>query len=104
MSTRNNLCDFVLFGGHGDLAFRKLMPALYHLCKDGYLAEKSRIITVSRASLSNDEHISLVKEKLIEFLPSNSFTQEDFSRFEKNFFMLVLIFQLMKGIKNYKYY
>ncbi|XOB61561.1 glucose-6-phosphate dehydrogenase [Campylobacterota bacterium DY0563] len=100
MSTKNNLCDFVLFGGHGDLAFRKLMPALYHLCKDGYLAEKSRIITVSRGSLSNDEHISLVKEKLIEFLPSNSFTQEDFSRFEKKLFYVSVDFSTNEGYEN----
>ncbi len=31
MSEIENLCDIIIFGGHGDLAFRKLMPALYHL-------------------------------------------------------------------------
>lgn len=100
MSTTNNLCDFVLFGGHGDLAFRKLMPALYHLCKDGYLAETSRIITVSRGKLSTKEHISLVEEKLIEFLPENSFTKEDFSRFEKKLYYVTVDFSTNSGYEN----
>lgn len=69
MNTKDNLCDFILFGGHGDLAFRKLMPALFHLCKDEYLASDSRVITVSRRDMNNFQHIELVKEKLIEFLP-----------------------------------
>ena len=56
MSVKNNLCDFVLFGGHGDLAFRKLMPALYHLCSDNYISSESRIITVSRKDISREEH------------------------------------------------
>ncbi len=52
MTSRKNLCDFILFGGHGDLAFRKLMPALFHLCKDDYMDEDSRIITISRREIS----------------------------------------------------
>ena len=86
MTENNKLCDFILFGGHGDLAFRKLMPALYHLCKDGYLEKDSRIITVSRRKISNDEHKNLVKEKLMEFLPKDSFTEEIFEKFSNRLF------------------
>lgn len=100
MGTKNNLCDFILFGGHGDLAFRKLMPALYHLCKDGYLDGNSRIITVSRREISTEEHIELVKEKLIEFLPKKSFTEEDFDRFQKKLHMITVDFSQNKGYEN----
>jgi glucose-6-phosphate 1-dehydrogenase len=92
MKTKENLCDFILFGGHGDLAFRKLMPALFHLCKDGYLAKDSRIITASRRTISNEEHKKLVKEKLIEFLPENSFNDEDFKNFEQRLFLVTIDF------------
>lgn len=68
MGTKFNLCDFILFGGHGDLAFRKLMPALYHLCKDEYISKDTRIITVSRREMSIKEHIELVKINLIEYI------------------------------------
>lgn len=76
-----NLCDFIIFGGHGDLAFRKLMPALYHLCKDGYLDSQSRIITISRRDMTLEEHISLIKDKLHEFL--EDYDEKYFEKFKK---------------------
>jgi len=82
MNSKFKVCDFVLFGGHGDLAFRKLMPALYHLCADDYFSTKSRIITVARKYMSCSEHISLVKAKLKEFL-TDDFDDTLFDKFQK---------------------
>ncbi|MEA1920230.1 MAG: glucose-6-phosphate dehydrogenase [Campylobacterota bacterium] len=82
MNEHTNLCDIVIFGGHGDLAFRKLMPALYHLCHDGYFDEETRIITVTRQDMSRDEHIELVKTKLQEFLIIDKFDEEKFDKFK----------------------
>lgn len=48
MGTADYICDVVIFGGHGNLAFRKLMPALYHLSHDGHISLQSRIISVIR--------------------------------------------------------
>lgn len=42
-------CDFVIFGGTGDLAVRKLLPALYLRDRDGQLTEGTRIIGVAKA-------------------------------------------------------
>jgi len=91
MSTKFNLCDFILFGGHGDLAFRKLMPALYHLCSDEYISEETRIITVSRRDISQDEHINLVKAKLEEFL-EEGLNQEQFEKFKKQLYVIQIDF------------
>ena len=33
-------CDILVFGGTGDLALHKLFPALYHLHREGRLAER----------------------------------------------------------------
>ncbi|WKE67164.1 glucose-6-phosphate dehydrogenase [Gallaecimonas kandeliae] len=41
-------CDLVLFGVKGDLARRKLLPALYQLDKAGLLHDDSRIVGVAR--------------------------------------------------------
>lgn len=68
MNTNSNISDFILFGGHGDLAFRKLMPALYHLSKDKYISAETRIITISRRDISTIEHIELIRNKLIEYI------------------------------------
>ena len=36
--------DLVLFGGTGDLSWRKLMPALFQAFRHGSLSERGRII------------------------------------------------------------
>jgi len=45
----------VIFGITGDLAQRKLLPALYQLAKAGELPEKMRIVGVSRRDVSKDD-------------------------------------------------
>ncbi len=83
MNKHENLCDIIIFGGHGDLAFRKLMPALYHLCHDGYFHQDTRIITVTRADMELEEHLCLVETKLKEFLIIDKYDAEKFNIFKK---------------------
>jgi glucose-6-phosphate 1-dehydrogenase len=45
--------DLVIFGGTGDLAVRKLLPALYHRYIDGQLRSEARIIGVAREPLDD---------------------------------------------------
>jgi glucose-6-phosphate 1-dehydrogenase len=45
---------FVIFGGAGDLTWRKLVPALFDLAQDRSLPEKFAIIAVDRIKLGND--------------------------------------------------
>lgn len=92
MDVTESLCDITIFGGHGDLAFRKLMPALYHLSNGGYLDEKSRIITATRDQMSNEEHCVLVEKKLKEFLPDNAFDEEKFAYFKKQLHVVIIEF------------
>lgn len=99
MSTKFNLCDFILFGGHGDLAFRKLLPAIYHLCKDEYISSSSRIIIVARKDMENDEHIELVREKLMEFLPQDSFDNKFFDKFKSQLSMVCVDFCEIESYK-----
>ena len=42
--------DLIIFGGSGDLAMRKLLPALYHRDRDGQFTGDSRIVAVGRAA------------------------------------------------------
>lgn len=92
MADLQSVCDVVIFGGHGDLAFRKLMPALYHLTDRGYLDSKSRIITVTRVEMTVEEHRKLVKEKLKNFLKENVFDEEKFRLFEKQLEVVIIEF------------
>ncbi len=56
--------DCIIFGGTGDLAERKLLPALYHRQKDGQLGGATRIIGASRAQLSDEDYRAFALEAL----------------------------------------
>jgi len=56
--------DLVVFGGTGDLAYRKLFPALYHRDRDGQFSEPTRIIGVSRRDMTKDEFRDSVRKAL----------------------------------------
>ena len=45
----------VIFGASGDLAQRKLIPALYHLYKGNFLPEQFAVLGVSRTGYSDDD-------------------------------------------------
>ena len=83
MSDKNNLIDIIIFGGHGDLAFRKLMPSIYHLYTHGFIDKKSRIISLSYREMSFEEHLELLRQKMLEFLPEDEFDEDDFKQFCK---------------------
>ena len=59
--------DLVVFGGTGDLAYRKLYPALFHRDQSEQFSEPSRIIGVSRRHLSDDAFRSSIKDALEKF-------------------------------------
>ena len=46
--------DIVLFGGFGDLARRKLLPALFNLFVSGELPPGSRILLVGREAVTRE--------------------------------------------------
>lgn len=54
--------DLVIFGGTGDLAARKLLPALYHRYADGQIQPGSRLIGVARDGLSEGDYRERVRE------------------------------------------
>ena len=56
--------DILLFGGRGDLAQRKLIPALFQLHKNGSLKPGSRIIGLSRGTLSSEEYHKVLFDAL----------------------------------------
>ena len=47
-------CTLVIFGGSGDLARRKLLPAVYNLALDNLLPESFAVLGVARRSLSDE--------------------------------------------------
>jgi len=72
--------DLVIFGGTGDLALRKLLPALYHRARDGQITEGSRIIAASRGDLSRDDYLVSVEAALREHLRDDDFDEAQWQK------------------------
>ncbi|WP_108461569.1 glucose-6-phosphate dehydrogenase [Devosia naphthalenivorans] len=73
--------DYVIFGGAGDLAERKLLPALYHRDIDGQIRETSRIIGVSRTERSDEDYRKFALEAIERHVPADCLKPEDIERF-----------------------
>ena len=75
--------DLVIFGGSGDLAMRKLLPALYHRHRSGELPESGRVIGLGRRQFTDDEYRASALEGCKRFVAEGEFTDEDWTRFAK---------------------
>ncbi len=56
--------DYFVFGATGDLAKRKLLPALFSRFIDGQIPGSARIIGCARSAYNTDSFRALVKEKI----------------------------------------
>ena len=57
----------VIFGASGDLAKRKLLPAIYNLAHEGALPERFNLIGVSRGEMSDDDFRKGAREAMAQF-------------------------------------
>jgi glucose-6-phosphate 1-dehydrogenase len=72
-------CAAVLFGGTGDLAKRKLVPALYNMHAAGLLPPGTKIIAVGRSAANRDALVAMHKSATAE----HSRTKVDPARWEE---------------------
>jgi glucose-6-phosphate 1-dehydrogenase len=73
--------DYVVFGATGDLARRKLLPALLQRVRDGQIPDGSRILAVSHDALDDAGYHDLVREGLTRFAPDAAEDAAALSRF-----------------------
>ncbi|KQV43852.1 MULTISPECIES: glucose-6-phosphate dehydrogenase [unclassified Rhizobium] len=78
--------DYVVFGGTGDLAERKLLPALYHRQLDGLFSEPTRIIGASRSTLTNEEYRKFADTALKEYLKEGEYQEDQVKAFINRLF------------------
>src|SRR4029077_5960635 len=73
--------DLVFIGGTGDLAWRKLMPALFQSFRHGKLPHGGRILSVAREDYNDDSYRNWLHARFqdVEFVKRPS--EEEFSRF-----------------------
>ena len=73
--------DLVLFGGTGDLTWRKLMPALFQAFRHGTLPAGGRIIGVGRDDLSCDQYRAQIQSRFDKVELAKRPSAEEFARF-----------------------
>ncbi|MBL0090101.1 MAG: glucose-6-phosphate dehydrogenase [Ideonella sp.] len=73
--------DLVLFGGTGDLTWRKLMPALFQAFRHGKLPAGGRILAVARDERSDDEYRAFIRAKFAEVDAPKQPRDDEFARF-----------------------
>ncbi|MFM7506109.1 MAG: glucose-6-phosphate dehydrogenase [Rubrivivax sp.] len=73
--------DLVLFGGTGDLTWRKLMPALFQAFRHGKLPEGGRILAVARDERSDAEYRDYIRARFAGVEEAKQPSNEEYARF-----------------------
>ena len=78
-----NPCDLIIFGATGDLAIRKLLPALYRAFKEDSLSRESKIFLTCRSEEQIDNYQNKLERSMVEFLSEEEFESALFKEFVK---------------------
>ena len=65
----------VIFGATGDLAHRKLLPALYNLAHEGALPERFELVGVARREQEHDDFREMARESIERFSSTSRSTR-----------------------------
>ena len=110
-----NNSAITLFGGTGDLTFRKLLPAMYNLETLGQLEEDFKIIVIGRRAYSTADYVALSKDWIKQYARTK-FVEETFEKYAKRIiyfkmdignveeYALLQQFYTNMKIKNHVYY
>ncbi len=79
-------CSIVIFGASGDLAKRKLLPALYRLFYERRISPNFGVIGTSRTPMSDDAFREKMKESVKKFLEDAPFDEDVWNSFAQSLF------------------
>ena len=77
-------CAVVIFGANGDLAKRKLIPALYRLAYERRLPPNFAVIGNSRTEMSDDQFRAKMRESLARFIEDGPLDEALWTSFAKS--------------------
>ena len=79
-------CTIVIFGASGDLTARKLIPALYHLCKDKLMPPAFRIVGFARREKTDESWRQELRAALDQFSRTKPVDEKVWKEFAANVF------------------
>ncbi len=81
MNEKKLPANIVIFGGLGDLSWRKLIPAFYNLYINGHMPEQFKILAVDYHGMTESAYDKHMMEGINTFSRSGKVTQADWSEF-----------------------
>jgi glucose-6-phosphate 1-dehydrogenase len=81
-------CTVIIFGASGDLAKRKLIPALYRLVQERLLPAEFAIVGLGRTAMTDDEFRDKMKASVLEFSEAKHVDEEIWHSFAQGIHFL----------------
>jgi glucose-6-phosphate 1-dehydrogenase len=78
----------VIFGAHGDLTKRKLLPALYALYLEDQLPKEFAVLGTSRTKMDDEQFRKAMKESVQKFASDLNFQEDSWSKFAEGLFYI----------------
>jgi glucose-6-phosphate 1-dehydrogenase len=79
-------CAIVIFGASGDLAKRKLIPAIYEMAKEKLLHESSYVVGYSRSEMSDEQFRKVARESIEKYARSRPIDEALWKSLEPRFY------------------
>lgn len=79
--SQNQKAVFIIFGGSGDLAYRKLYPALYQLYSKNYLNDHFAVIGTARRPWTDEYYQEIIMDSIADIKKSDQEAKEFASHF-----------------------
>ena len=80
-------CTLVIFGGSGDLARRRLIPAVYNLLLDGLLPSNFIVLGLGRTPMGDEEFRAVVRDGVIKH-SRRALIEDTWNTFARHLFYL----------------
>jgi glucose-6-phosphate 1-dehydrogenase len=75
-------CAIVIFGASGDLAKRKLIPAIYEMARENLLSEKTYVVGYSRSPMTDEQYRKIAREAVQQYARSKPIDEAVWKKIE----------------------
>src|SRR5688500_11039182 len=79
-------CAIVIFGASGDLAERKLIPAIYELAHEKLLDERSYLVGFARSEMSDEQFRAECREGVTKFARTKPIDEATWKKLEERIY------------------
>ena len=79
-------CAIVIFGASGDLAKRKLIPAIYEMALEKVLSDSTYVVGYSRSPMTDEQYRKVAREAVQQHARSKPIDEAVWKKVEQRFF------------------